>query len=160
MESKAQISNLYQTLFGVVGDTHKEIKRFSSAFLAITILITVWGGIHEFRSDGVSYTKDSLATIEHFANAIPFSIFVCLIVMVGVDRIRGIKMRYSDRVRQEIEEEVTRKVTERVTERVTQELTTKWVEWARDNNIRTPQGPPPPPPWETHSDSTDTQTNQ
>ena len=142
MESKAQISNLYQTLFGVVGDTHKESKRFSSAFLAITIVITVWGGIHEFRSDGVSYTKDSLATIEHFANAIPFSIFVCLIVMVGIDRIRGIKMKYSDRVRQEIEEEVTQKVTERVK----QELKTEWDKWARDNNIRTPQGPPPPPP--------------
>ena len=120
-ESKGQISNLYQTLFGVVGDTHEEIKKFLSVFLVITLVITVWGGIHEFRSDGVSYTKDSLATIEHFANAIPFSIFVCLIVMVGIDRIRGIKMRYSDRVRKEIEEEVTRKVTERVT----QELTTK-----------------------------------
>ena len=159
MNLKGHISHLFQSLFGLVGINDKEIKICLGVSLLITIAITMVGGWYEFRSEAATFIKSSLATIEHFSNALPFSIFLCLVVIFVYDFCRGLKMRlFSDGVRQKIEEEVTQKVTQKVTqevtEKVTEEFETKWAEWAGDNNVGAP------PPWETQGHSTGTQDNQ
>lgn len=103
-ESKRNTSNLFQSLYGLTEINNREVRVCLVVSLIISLGVTVAGGIVEFEPDNFQPVKWLLATIEHFSNALPFSIFLCLVVLVIVDRIREIKMR-SDRIRQEIRNE-------------------------------------------------------
>ena len=97
--------SLFQSLFGRIGVSSAEVKVCTWLSVLITIGITSFGGVVEFTTDGVNFIVASLATIEHFANALPFSIFLCIIGLVIVHYVRGAKMLYSKKVRDQLIEE-------------------------------------------------------
>ena len=101
MSLKKNISRLFQSLFGLAEFNDRDIRICLFISLIISLLFTLAGGFVEFQSDGVNL-KWLLATIEHFSNALPFSILLSLMGLVIVDRIREIIIMRSDRVKEEI----------------------------------------------------------
>ena len=97
-------SNLFQSLYGLTEIDNKEIVNCLFISLLISLGITAVGGFIEFQPDDFHLLKWSLATIEHFSNALPFSIFLCLTGLVIVDNVKEAKMR-SDRIREELKNE-------------------------------------------------------
>ena len=128
MSLKKNTSNLFQSLYGLTEINNREIRVCLVISLVISLGVTVVGGFVEFQSSGFSI-KWLLATIEHFSNALPFSIFLCLVSLVVVDKIREVKMR-SDKIREELKNEGRREALEQCKD---------WFENGREN----------PPPWDT-----------
>ena len=132
--------SLFQSLFGRIGVSSTEVKRCTWLSVLITIGITTLGGVVEFTTNSVNFIEASLATIEHFANALPFSILLCIIGLVIVHFFRGVKMLYSKKVREEL-----------ITEGREQgrEEAKVWYE-AKENNPDYNE----PPPWEKNTMTT------
>ena len=137
MSLKKNTSSLFQALYGLTEINNREIRVCLVVSLIISLGVTIAGGFVEFESDNFQPVKWLLATIEHFSNALPFSIFLCLVVLVIVDRVREVKMR-SDRVREQYREEGRREVRGKEREDTLRECK-DWYENGREN----------PPPWET-----------
>ena len=107
MSLKKNISRLFQSLFGLAEFNDRDIRICLFISLIISLLFTLAGGFVEFQSDGVNL-KWLLATIEHFSNALPFSILLSLTGLVIIDRIREVIIMRSDRVKEEIRSQAKR----------------------------------------------------
>lgn len=146
MSLKKNLSRLFQSLFGLAEFDDRDIEVCLTISLIISLLITFAGGLHEFLSGNENLVGNSLATIEHFSNALPFSILLSLTGLVIYDRIREAIIMRSDKRKQEIEN------------RGEQKTHKQYQEWVENNNIQIPEGVKPL--WETQGNKSDSESNE